>query len=152
LTADMATGTDPTSGGVFDSKMIGGSVDVLDGMTDEQVKELQEKEKRDKAALDELSREQDRKLDELAQSTDAQANVENRETAEVVEEVIERMDSCAERVSASIQADLEKKKDLQEKIKQAEEDGDEEEANRLLAELGSTDDAIKAKIDGEAAD
>lgn len=148
----MATGTDPTSGGVFDSKMIGGSVDVLDGMTDEQVKELQEKEKRDKAALDELSREQDRKLDELAQSTDAQANVENRETAEVVEEVIERMDSCAERVSASIQADLEKKKDLQEKIKQAEEDGDEEEANRLLAELGSTDDAIKAKIDGEAAD
>jgi len=37
LTADMATGTDPT-GGVFDSKMIGGSVDILDGMTDEQVK------------------------------------------------------------------------------------------------------------------
>lgn len=151
MTADMATGTDPI-GGVFDSKMIGGSVDVLDGMTDEQVNELQEKEKRDKAALDELSREQDRKLDELAKSTDAQANVENRETAEVVEEVIERMDSCAERVSASIQADLEKKKELQEKIKQAEEDGDEEEANRLLAELGSTDDAIKAKIDGEAAD
>jgi len=52
--------------------------------------------------LDELNKEQDRKLDELAQSTDAQANVENRETAEVVEEVIERMDSCAERVSASI--------------------------------------------------
>jgi hypothetical protein len=60
---------------------------------------------------------------------------EDRETKEVEENIIERMDSLAERVSDEIQADLQKKKELQEKIEEAKRSGDDDEAERLLALL-----------------
>jgi hypothetical protein len=70
----------------------------------------------------------------------------------VEEEVLQRMDSAAERASAAIQADLDKKKELQEALKKAEEEGDDEEMARLIGELANADEAISKKIDAESAD
>lgn len=62
------------------------------------------------------------------------------------------MDSLAERVSDEIQADLQKKKELQEKIEEAKRSGDDDEAERLLALLQDADKELQRKIDEEASD